>query len=853
VPLPGATVERFAAGDAQDLVVGPDIALGKPTLTASRNRDERPTVVSRGDHPLVVWRSSAYGLNPLVGAFLDPAGQPPAKKPTAFGDSWGVSVDGGAAMAWNGSRYLVVGMNYGQLRGVLVGSAGAALGSSFDIATLSPDASPPAVAASNDSFLVVWSEPKDGVLRDVFGARIGADGAVLDPAGIPISTAANDQSEPDVDWDGQHFVVTWRDYRSGSDDIYAARVDPKTGAVLDPDGIAVSTAPGGQTQPRIAFDGTNHLLVWRDTRKGGYDIYGARLSPAASVLDPAGIPISTAPGAQRAPALAWNGQSFVAVWEDRPAGASYDLRGARISPEGTVLDAAGFSIASTSVDETAPAIDCNGPICNVAFQADSGFFGGEIMTTRLDASGAVLDASQVLLSLAYDNQIASDAASDGKNFLALLYDDRSPGGGLLAARVTPGGAVLDDPPRLIAPFLFSYTPIYAPGKVAFDGTNYLAVWSQPQSDEPNQDDLYGVDVSPAGEMVGAPFPIATGPGSQDIAVIAGSGGQSMLAWTDRAPDYSTTTMRIARIGAGGTVLPPGGTAIGDQLFPASIAFDGKSFLLVVVAYDMDGNASLLAMRVSPDGMVLDPGGFALPTVTGGMPFVAVASDGEGFFVVYADNHYYDGTAGKLYGTRVSSAGKVLDPDGLLLDDTVPASDQYANLAAVFDGEAYVVSYLQQQGGSLYKARAMRVSTQGAVLEAATDAAPFPGYQAPMASDGAGHTFLVYDMTDQTTISERTFARILTPSSGSGGGSGSGSGSGSGGGGGSGGDSGNGSGGGDGTLEGGQCGCREAGRADAGSGWVLGLGLMGLLQWRRARRAALTRMRSAAHGHLSACR
>ena len=57
--------------------------------------------------------------------------------------------------------------------------------------------------------------------------------------------------------------------------------------------------------PDVAFDGTNYLVSWMDRRNGVWNIYGARVSPQGAVLDKNGIPISTAPDFQIYPALAF--------------------------------------------------------------------------------------------------------------------------------------------------------------------------------------------------------------------------------------------------------------------------------------------------------------------------------------------------------------------------------------------------------------------------------------------------------------------------------------------------------------------------------------------------------------------
>src|SRR5207253_360490 len=109
-----------------------------------------------------------------------------------------------------------------------------------------------------------------------------------------IATAPNRPAQPEVAFDGTNYLVVWQDFRSFyTNDVYGTRVTPE-GAVLDPNGIAISTADNDQQAPVLAFDGTEYIVAWQDARSGtGQDLYGARVSRAGSVRDASGFAIAT--------------------------------------------------------------------------------------------------------------------------------------------------------------------------------------------------------------------------------------------------------------------------------------------------------------------------------------------------------------------------------------------------------------------------------------------------------------------------------------------------------------------------------------------------------------------------------
>jgi len=80
-------------------------------------------------------------------------------------------------------------------------------------------------------------------------------------------------------------IITWEDYRGGTHyDIYAQRVNPSGVPQWTANGIAVCTAFDDQYDPAIINDGSGGAIItWEDWRTGSPDIYAQR-------VDPAGVP-----------------------------------------------------------------------------------------------------------------------------------------------------------------------------------------------------------------------------------------------------------------------------------------------------------------------------------------------------------------------------------------------------------------------------------------------------------------------------------------------------------------------------------------------------------------------------------
>ncbi|UCG42756.1 MAG: T9SS type A sorting domain-containing protein [candidate division WOR-3 bacterium] len=635
----------------------------------------------------------------------------------------------------------------------------------------------PAVAYGSNGYLAAWSDRRTGDTSDVFAARLRPDGTVLDTAGIVVSSRPGFQGEPAVAFDGTNYLVVWTDERDSVAGIYASRVT-LGGEVLDTAGIMVDTSESGLSSPAVAWNNANYLVVWSDMGSGLGDIVGARVTSGGTVLDTAGIAISSEPQWQSGPAVGFDGTNVLVVWHDTRLSAQTDLFGARVNADGEVLDPNGFIVCAGGEYQLSPAVAFDRTNFLVAWQTSTGH--GDIFAARVTSNAEVLDPDGFLVRGGGENQLNAGAGFDGVNFLVVWDDSRvsasdrnvygsrvSPGGEVLdpgsievstaansqsspaaalgqgnflvawedgrstgqtsiyGARVARDGSVLDS-----APVRFGVSPMQHNVSVAFDGVVYLAAWEQGMSRER---DVYGARVNAQGELLDpAGFVITDATMEQCSPAAAGGSGISLVAWRDWR-GASFYDIYAARVSSDGTVLDPDGIAIcsiaGAQVSPA-VAFDGSDFLVVWQDQQSSGRY-VRGARVSSDGELLDPEGIDIAADSGyrGVPSAAY---GAGKWLVvwdeYADNEF------DVYGARVASDGEVLDPDGIGL---CTAEAWQSVPKTVFDGSRFLVAWVDErnQDQDIYGAR---VTPEGVVDDSFAIVVQDGGQRSPaLAGDETG--------------------------------------------------------------------------------------------------------------------
>jgi hypothetical protein len=568
------------------------------------------------------------------------------------------------------------------------------------------DQESPAIAFDGVNSFVAWQDDRSGTC-DIMAARITNTGEVVDTTGIQVSAASGDQTSPTVAFGGTVFLVVWEDWRAGSGDIYCARVSPD-GVVLDPGGVAVSTATGDQTAPDVAFDGSQFLVVWQDGRNGPYDVYGARVSLSCAVLDSTGIPLSMATNDQVSPAVTSDGTNCVAVWEDE-RGNSADVYGTRISQSGVVLDTAGFAVSRTTYDQCSPDIAFDGSNFMVAWQDDRTGEFYDIYAARVARDGVLLDTAGILVCAAADDQCVPDITFDGTCYCVAWQDWRSGDlGDIYGARVTPAGTVLD--PSGIAVSRARYDQDQ-PG-VAAIGSGMLVVWQDDR--DGSTYDIYGARVTQAGTVLDTSGVAVCGTTNEQwFPAMDFDGSNFLVVWEDgRGSGYDIHGSRVTPTGI---ILDPEGISIAataTMQHDPEVGFDGTNYLVVWEDSRSGAPFDLYGTRVGRDGVVLDTSSFVISGAANGQWEPSIAFDGTNYLVVWSDLRRgpFD-----VYGARVTRSGTVLDPTGFIV--SAAAGDQWYP-DVVFDGTNYLVVWADKRSGSTWDVYGARVSPDGVVLDPA---------------------------------------------------------------------------------------------------------------------------------------
>ncbi len=188
--------------------------------------------------------------------------------------------------------------------------------------------------------MVTWSDQRSGYYR-IYATRVTPDGNVLDSAGIAIGAASTiNQNFSAIVYTGSRFFVVWANVTEPGFCI--------TGRFIETNGQPAESTRicTGQTAinvTRIAYDGTNFMLVWNDADT----LKGQRIAGSGN---PIGNPfVIAAPVATGIAGICFDGTNYMVVWSsNRIWGRKYDRNGIPAGPA-FIISNSSYSQASCDV------------------------------------------------------------------------------------------------------------------------------------------------------------------------------------------------------------------------------------------------------------------------------------------------------------------------------------------------------------------------------------------------------------------------------------------------------------------------------------------------------------------------
>ncbi len=493
--------------------------LNSTALTVSRTgsamTDSKPAIAFDGTNTVVVWYAANLDGARILAARIDTNGSllgtkdivvsdtaaKPQNPDIVFGSSNGLVV-------WEDTRNVTTSGGTSDIYGALLGKNGSVSSAGLVVASGVAAKHEPAVSLDGTNFLVVWEDGRtSGTLyvEKIYGVRITAAGA---PVEVPfrISQGAGNHDYARVASDGTSALVVFEGAGPFGTTVVNGSVGGmrvKSGTIQTSANLILSTRGNRQQAPAAAFDGSKHLVVWEDDRKGYPSIWGVRVDETGK---PESATIDIGQGLdQTSPRVAFNGTDYLVVWLDCQAYSGidcsrYEVRGARVSRDGQVSDTVdGFYIGGTTAQSLA--VGSNGKDFLVAWQ--NGFYDrSNLHAARVGADGVVVDTTPLIVCDAANGQYQPRVASDGTNYLVVWNDMRTgTRGDIYGAGISSAGQVLHANGFPIANRVESEWN----ADVAFNGNDYFVVWSR-QNPSPAMDDIFGSRVTPAWAVVDAASP-----------------------------------------------------------------------------------------------------------------------------------------------------------------------------------------------------------------------------------------------------------------------------------------------------------------------------------------------------------
>ncbi|MFO7675805.1 MAG: hypothetical protein R6X12_05780, partial [bacterium] len=385
---------------------------------------------------------------------------------------------------------------------------------------------------------------------------------------------------------GGRWLVAWQGV-VGADDVSSMLV----AVVTDDGGRVVAGRPvlldsGDEDdvleQVAAAWGGGVYLVCW-SVRSGA--VMAVTLDSTGRVLR-GPFPVFSVTWAV-SPAVAFGDGRFLVVWmEPNPGDGQYRIGGAQVTPGGVVLQGDGIRISDSSSCQKYPAVAFDGASFHVAWVGNFNRPEREVRVRRVSAQGVLLDTADVVAGRKSESDYWPVAVAAGGGCAMVAWEgEYGPGAdswGILAARIGPGGCVIDSVPLRVRADS-SRRRVGLP-ELAWTGEAFLTCWQE------------------------------HGPGFIGL--------RSRRVWPDGRVDEACHGVEAE-------------LASECEGYQFDVAGDGSGLLLSWVEHDVDGNL-LCAARLARDGRPGEPGEEVTVRSAAGQLGVAAGASSSGFLVAWVE-------------------------------------------------------------------------------------------------------------------------------------------------------------------------------------------------------------------------
>lgn len=511
----------------------------------------------------------------------------------------------------------------------------------------------PVVSRGAGASLVVWEDTRTGE-SDLYGIRVDASGAPIDPLPFVISSAPGHQTAPAISWNGQNWLVAFKNQAPSPFGYYlyqfaGVRVSP-AGHVLDASPLVAGQDDSGGTFS-VASNGNEWVIGYTGYSAGNSDIRVTRIDASGNIINPGGtIIVSATYFIYFGVNIQFNQDEYLVTWSDS------GLKGRRFNPQLVPIDANPVSLLATMPDSIA----CNNNEFFLVYTRQTPQFTSEIVATRIGHNLNIINNNPLRISGSTSTQYYQypSVCWDGTQWICAWSN--SVQNILRAARVSAAGQVLDGNGGVVIPYNSTLTSYNLTIGALPSGGGLLA-WSDIRySGGNNTYDTFANAVTANG-IAGAEYCIATAAESMRNPKVAWGNYQALMTCQAQSPTSSRVLAQ--RLDAVGNPVdsPPMEVISGaaNVYNSGGVAWNGNYYL---ITFSNATNGNTYGRRLTADGIWLD----AAPFVVLAGYSSDVAALGEDFLVTALRSPGYWQTINS-YGARVRGFdGAVMDNPPLLV-------------------------------------------------------------------------------------------------------------------------------------------------------------------------------------------